>query len=131
MGGHGALVTALRDPVRWHSVSAFAPIVKPVAVPRGEKAFSAYLGPDRSAWAAWDASRLMRPRPYPGLILVDQGQDEAFLAVQLHPEELEQAAASSVQDLTLLCPPGYDHSYCFIQSFIKNHVAHHARHLLC
>ena len=126
MGGHGALVTALREPERWHSVSAFAPISNPVAVPWGEKAFTNYLGPDRAAWAAWDASLLMRARPYPGPILVDQGKDDQFLANQLHPEALEDAAQASGQELTLRRQPG-DHSYWFIQSFMGDHVAHHAR----
>ncbi len=127
MGGHGALVTALRDPTRWHSVSAFAPLANPVAVPWGQKAFTGYLGPDQAAWAAWDASLLMRARPYPGPILVDQGTDDQFLASQLHPDALEQAAAG--QDLTLRRQPG-DHSYWFIQTFIHDHIAHHARQLL-
>lgn len=130
MGGHGALVTALREPARWHSVSAFAPIANPVAVPWGEKAFSAYLGPRRDTWAEWDASLLMRRQPYPGPILVDQGLDDQFLTAQLHPQALEQAAAESGQDLTLRRHPGYDHSYWFIQSFMRDHIAHHARQLL-
>jgi S-formylglutathione hydrolase len=130
MGGHGALVTALRDPARWHSVSAFAPIANPVAVPWGQKAFARYLGPDQPAWAEWDASLLMRRRPYPGPILVDQGLADQFLQSQLHPEALEQAAAASGQQLTLRRHPGYDHSYWFIQSFVPDHIAHHARHLL-
>jgi len=129
MGGHGALVSALREPERWHSVSAFAPIANPVAVPWGEKAFTGYLGPDRAAWAAWDASLLMRARPYPGPILVDQGKDDQFLASQLHPEALETAAAASGQALTLRRQPG-DHSYWFIQTFMADHIAHHARQLL-
>ncbi|MBC7799258.1 MAG: S-formylglutathione hydrolase [Gemmatimonadaceae bacterium] len=129
MGGHGALVTALRDPARWHSVSAFAPIANPVAVPWGEKAFGGYLGPDRSAWAAWDASLLMRTRPYPGPILVDQGQDDQFLAGQLHPEALEDAAAALGQDLTMRRQPG-DHSYWFIQTFMADHIKHHAQQLM-
>jgi len=129
MGGHGALVTALREPSRWHSVSAFAPIANPAAVPWGEKAFTGYLGPDRAAWATWDASLLMRERPYPGPILVDQGRDDQFLTSQLHPEALEQAAAASGQELILRRQPG-DHSYWFIQTFIADHLAHHARQLL-
>ena len=127
MGGHGALVTALRDPARWHSVSAFAPIANPAAVPWGEKAFSNYLGPDRAAWEEWDASLLMRKRPYPGPILVDQGLDDQFLGDQLRPDALEDAARASGQDLTLRRHPGYDHSYWFIQTFMPDHVAHHAR----
>ncbi len=130
MGGHGALVTALRDPTRWHSVSAFAPICNPVAVPWGQKAFSRYLGVDESAWAEWDASLLMKKRAYPGLILIDQGLDDQFLAAQLHPEALEQAAAASGQQLTVRRHDGYDHSYWFIQSFMADHIGHHARQLL-
>jgi S-formylglutathione hydrolase len=130
MGGHGALVTALRDPAVWHSVSAFAPIANPTAVPWGEKAFSNYLGPDRDAWAEWDASLLMRRGAYPGPILVDQGLDDQFLAEQLHPEALEAAAAASGQDLTLRRQPGYDHSYWFIQTFMSDHLRHHATQLL-
>jgi len=129
MGGHGALVTALRDPGRWHSVSAFAPVCNPVAVPWGQKAFTNYLGADQAPWAAWDASLLMRARAYPGPILVDQGADDQFLASQLHPHALEQAAAASGQDLTLRMQPGYDHSYWFIQTFMADHMAHHARAL--
>ena len=129
MGGHGALVTALREPTRWHSVSAFAPIANPAAVPWGVKAFTGYLGPDRGAWAEWDASLLMRARPYPGPILVDQGREDQFLEVQLHPHALQEAAAASGQDLTLRMQPG-DHSYWFIQSFMPDHIAHHAAGLL-
>jgi S-formylglutathione hydrolase len=130
MGGHGALVSALRQPELWQSVSAFAPIANPVAVPWGEKAFSSYLGPDRQAWAAWDASVLMTKRPYRGPILVDQGLKDQFLDSQLRPERLEEAARRSGQDLTLRRHEAYDHSYWFIQSFMADHLAHHARHLL-
>lgn len=130
MGGHGALVAALRQPQRWASVSAFAPIANPAAVPWGEKAFGNYLGPDRQAWAQWDASLLMRQRAYPGTILVDQGLDDQFLAGQLHPEALEAAAAESGQALRLRRHAGYDHSYWFIQSFVDDHLRHHAATLL-
>ena len=130
MGGHGALVTALRNPQRWHSVSAFAPIANPCAVPWGQKAFSHYLGDDQSAWAQWDASRLLAQAAYPGPILVDQGEADQFLETQLHPEALAQAAAASAQKLALRRHAGYDHSYWFIQSFIEEHVVHHARQLL-
>ncbi|GAC1337183.1 MAG: S-formylglutathione hydrolase [Acetobacteraceae bacterium] len=130
MGGHGALVTALRDPARWHSISAFAPIANPMAVPWGQKAFSRYLGPDAARWAEWDASVLMRRRPYPGPILVDQGLADQFLDPQLHPQALEAAAAESGQQLTVRRHEGYDHSYWFIQTFVGDHIAHHARHLL-
>lgn len=127
MGGHGALVTALRNPDRWRSVSAFAPISNPVAVPWGEKAFGNYLGPDRTAWEEWDASHLMRRRPHPARILVDQGTEDQFLASQLRPEALEAAAAVSGQGLELRRHAGYDHSYWFIQTFVADHLAWHAR----
>ncbi len=129
MGGHGALVTALRHPDRWCSVSAFAPIANPVAVPWGQKAFSRYLGDDRLAWDGYDASLLIAARPYPGTLLVDQGRDDPFLQRELKPEALEAAAQRSGQALQLRLHAGYDHSYWFIQSFIADHIAHHARAL--
>ncbi len=129
MGGHGALTIALKQPDNWHSVSAFAPIANPVAVPWGEKAFSNYLGPDRSLWAEYDASMLMARGPYPGPILVDQGLADKFLEIQLKPEALEQAAGQSGQQLVLRRDPGYDHSYWFIQSFMADHIAWHAKRL--
>ncbi len=129
MGGHGALVTALRNPERWHSVSAFAPISNPVAVPWGQKAFGNYLGPDRSAWAEYDASLLIRKRPYPGLFLVDQGLADQFLSRELKPEALDGAARDAGQRLTLRLHADYDHSYWFIQTFIADHLTHHARTL--
>jgi S-formylglutathione hydrolase len=131
MGGHGALVTALRDPDRWHSVSAFAPICNPVAVPWGQKAFGRYLGEEnRAAWDQYDASLLMRARAYPREILVDQGMSDQFLDGQLHPQALEAAAEASGQALRLRRQEGYDHSYWFIQSFVADHLQHHARQLL-
>ncbi|WP_428309949.1 S-formylglutathione hydrolase [Hydrocarboniphaga sp.] len=130
MGGHGALVAALSRPAFWHSVSAFAPISNPVAVPWGEKAFGHYLGADRQAWQRWDASLLMRAQAHPGLILVDQGLADNFLDSQLHPQALEDAAAASGQKLRLRRQPGYDHSYWFIQTFIDDHLRHHAQTLL-
>lgn len=129
MGGHGALVSALRNPGRWQSLSAFAPIANPCAVPWGEKAFSRYLGDERQAWKDWDASELMHAQKYPGHILVDQGLDDQFLAQQLAPESLEAAAVVSGQQLTLRRHPGYDHGYYFIQTFIADHLAHHAKAL--
>ncbi len=128
MGGHGALILALRDPSRWDSVSALSPICHPTDVPWGRKAFTRYLGPDEAIWAFHDAALLLaaghrHPRP----ILVDQGEADRFLAEQLRPEALEQAAAKAGQALTLRRHPGYDHSYWFVQSVIADHVAHHAR----
>jgi len=127
MGGHGALTLALRNPGRFRSVSAFSPICNPCAVPWGTKAFSHYLGADEAKWAEWDASRLLRGHPLPMEILVDQGLGDQFLQAQLHPEALEAAAAESGQKLTLRRHPEYDHSYWFIQSFIEDHMNHHAR----
>lgn len=129
MGGHGALVVALKNPAAYRSVSAFAPICNPVAVPWGIKAFGGYLGADRSRWAAWDASLLMRQAPFPGPILVDQGLQDQFLDGQLRPDALEAAARESGQSLTLRRHEGYDHSYWFIQSFIADHLKWHAERL--
>jgi len=130
MGGHGALVTALRNPQRWQSVSAFAPISHPSVVPWGEKAFTNYLGVDRASWKAWDAAELMRQRPYPGPLLVDQGSADQFLNLHLKPELLRAAADASGQALTLRLQDGYDHSYWFIQTFVADHLLHHAKILL-
>jgi S-formylglutathione hydrolase len=126
MGGHGALVIALKNPERYQSVSAFAPIANPTGVPWGEKAFGGYLGPDSAQWAKWDASLLMRKSPYPGAILVDQGLGDQFLERQLRPNALEAAAEASEQALTLRRHQGYDHSYWFIQTFIGDHMDWHA-----
>lgn len=126
MGGHGALVTALRDPQRWHSLSAFAPICQPCEVPWGQKAFGGYLGPDRSQWRAYDASLLMAERAYPGPILIDQGEADPFLSRELQPEALEAAAQKSTQSLSLRRHAGYDHGYYFIQTFMDAHLRHHA-----
>jgi S-formylglutathione hydrolase len=129
MGGHGALVSAFRQPSMWQSVSALAPIANPVAVPWGEKAFSNYLGDDRKAWAEWDSSLLMAGAKRPGLILVDQGLSDQFLETQLRPAALEAAAKSSGQCLNLRRHEAYDHSYWFIQSVMADHLAHHAKEL--
>ena len=130
MGGHGALVIALRNPQAYRSVSAFAPICNPVDVPWGEKAFGNYLGPDRSAWAAWDASELLkRGNRFPSSVLVDQGLKDQFLTTQLRPDSLEAAAAISGQELVLRRHERYDHSYWFIQSFIEDHLKWHADRL--
>jgi S-formylglutathione hydrolase len=127
MGGHGALVTALREPARWHSVSALAPIVNPVNVPWGQKAFGHYLGPDRAAWKDWDACELVRRKPFPRSILVDQGTADQFLERELKPEALEAAAREAGQALVLRRHAGYDHGYYFIQTFVADHLAHHHR----
>lgn len=127
MGGHGALVHALRAPQAWKSVSAFAPICHPAVVPWGEKAFSAYLGSDRAAWAAQDATCLLEAgHTHPTEILIDQGEADQFLREQLRPELFENAARQAGQKLALRLHAGYDHSYWFIQTFIADHIAHHA-----
>ncbi|MES2187628.1 MAG: S-formylglutathione hydrolase [Pseudomonadota bacterium] len=128
MGGHGALTLALRHPGRFRSVSAFAPICAPTACPWGEKAFNGYLGKDRSAWAAHDASALMQAQataPFPAGILVDQGLADKFLPEQLHPERFEDACRAAGQPLTLRRHAGYDHGYYFVASFMADHLAHH------
>lgn len=134
MGGHGALTLALRHPGRFKSLSAFAPIAHPSQCAWGRKAFTGYLGEDESTWAAHDASLLMAAQttaPYPGGILVDQGlADKFLLEKQLLPEAFEAACARIGQPLTLRRQPGYDHGYYFIQTFIDDHLHHHAQQLL-
>jgi len=129
MGGHGALVHALRHPERYRSVSAFSPICAPTKCPWGQKAFSGYLGDDRSLWAGWDASALLRARGWPSDILVDLGGADGFTEEQLLPEELEAAARAAGAELRLRIHDGYDHSYYFVASFIDEHVAWHAARL--
>ena len=126
MGGHGALVLALRNPGRYRSVSAFSPIVAPSKVPWGEKALTAYLGEDRARWSAWDACELVKQASDKLPLLVDQGGDDEFLDGQLRPQLLQAAAVAAGHPLQLRMRPGYDHSYYFIASFIGEHIAHHA-----
>lgn len=134
MGGHGALTLALRHPGVFRSVSAFAPIAAPTQCPWGEKAFSGYLGADRSTWAAHDATELIKTcaqPPFPGGILVDQGLGDKFLADgQLLPEQLEAACQAVGQPLVLRRHAGYDHGYYFIASVVEDHLRHHAAQLL-
>ena len=130
MGGHGALVVALRNPGRYASVSAFAPITAPSDVPWGRKALAAYLGDDANAWAHYDASRLLRNgRRFADMILIDQGEADPYLGVSLTPQDFAHDCDTAGQPLQLRMRPGYDHSYYFIASFIGEHVAHHARAL--
>jgi len=126
MGGHGALVIALRNPGRYRSVSAFSPIVAPSQVPWGEKALTAYLGPDRAAWQAYDATALIATARERLPLLVDQGDHDEFLAGQLKPQLLQAACQSAGHLINLRMQPGYDHSYYFIASFIAEHLAWHA-----
>lgn len=129
MGGHGALVCALRNPGRYRSLSAFAPICNPMSVPWGEKAFSRYLGEDRSAWREWDASLLIALAAERLPILIDQGDRDDFLPTQLKPESLRLAAEAANHPLTIRMQAGYDHSYYFIATFIEDHLQHHAQWL--
>lgn len=133
MGGHGALTLALRHPGLFKTLSAFAPIANPIHCPWGEKAFTGYLGADRTTWGEHDATVLMQNQPiapYPGGILIDQGLADKFLhEKQLLPEAFEAACASIGQPLVLRRQPGYDHGYYFIQSFVEDHLKHHAQQL--
>ncbi|WP_124949588.1 S-formylglutathione hydrolase [Sulfuriferula thiophila] len=131
MGGHGALVMALRNPERFKSVSAFAPVCAPSQCPWGVKAFTAYLGSDQANWQQYDASALMArsKTPFPSGILIDQGLSDKFLTDQLFPEAFEAACQQADQPLELRRHAGYDHSYYFISTFIEAHLQFHARQL--
>lgn len=126
MGGHGALVCALRNRDRYRSVSAFAPIVAPMQCPWGQKAFTHYLGSDQSTWRSYDASQLILTHPFPKTILIDQGTVDAFLQKQLMPEVFAAACAQVNQPLALRMQEGYDHSYYFIATWMEDHIRHHA-----
>jgi S-formylglutathione hydrolase len=133
MGGHGALTIGLKNPDRYRSISAFAPIAAPMHCPWGQKAFTGYLGPDTGSWRDYDACELIgaltsvNGRPP---LLVDQGLADQFLEQQLMPERLEQACKDAGYPLTLRRQPGYDHGYYFISTFMEDHLRHHARALL-
>jgi S-formylglutathione hydrolase len=138
MGGHGALVCALKNPGRYRSVSAFAPITAPTRVAHGREALSTYLGPDEAAWREYDASELVRENPLPEgrTILIDQGTADQFLKgggggdqpedVRLSPAVFEEACAESGQSLELRWHEGYDHGYYFVSTFMEDHIRHHA-----
>lgn len=132
MGGHGALVIALRNPDIYRSVSAFAPIAAPMCCQWGQKAFTGYLGADREVWRQYDASELMATATcsFEEGILIDQGLADQFLAGQLNPHVFEAACKVTGQSLTLRRHEDYDHGYYFISTFIEDHLAHHAR-VLC
>ena len=129
MGGHGALTIALRNPDRFRSVSAFAPIVAPLHCAWGEKALGGYLGADRTTWRAYDACALIEDGARVADILVDQGDADGFLVEQLKPDLLAAACKAAGIDLTLRMQTGYDHSYTFISTFMADHVAWHAERL--
>ena len=126
MGGHGALICALRNRDRYRSVSAFAPICAPMRCPWGQKAFTHYLGNNVNQWRNYDASELVLTTRFPGSILIDQGGADKFLDNQLMPDVFEQACKTAGQPLILRRQPGYDHSYYFIATFIADHIRHHA-----
>ncbi len=129
MGGHGALVCALRNPEQYRSVSAFAPIAAPMQAPWGVKAFSGYLAGDPQRWREYDASVLAAQRRDERAILVDQGSADKFLAEQLRPQLLVAACKASGTRIELRMRDGYDHSYWFISSFVEEHLRHHAAQL--
>ncbi len=129
MGGHGALTLHLKHPQRYRSVSAFSPIVAPSQVPWGQKAFTAYLGGDRSAWSRYDATELVRKQPSGAHILIEQGAADSFLERELQPQRFVEAARSAGQQVTLRMREGYDHSYYFIATFIDDHLRWHAQAL--
>jgi S-formylglutathione hydrolase len=126
MGGHGALTIHLRNPEVYRSVSAFAPIAAPMNCPWGEKALTAYLGPDREAWRDHDTCELVRRGPSQAKFLIDQGTADDFLETQLKPDLLAKACEAAGQHFELRLQPGYDHSYFFIQTFMEDHLRHHA-----
>jgi len=129
MGGHGALTIALRNPGRYRSVSAFAPIVAPSQVPWGKHALGGYLGTDPAAWREYDAVALIEDGATVPEMLVDQGDRDTFLATQLRPDLLELACDKAGIDLTLRMQAGYDHSYSFISTFMSDHLRWHAHRL--
>src|SRR5690606_32221127 len=129
MGGHGALVLGLRNPQRYTSVSAFAPIVNPSNCPWGQKAFTGYLGSDRTTWAEYDACALIADGAEELPLLVDQRESDNFLEEQLKPQLLAQTCMTHNYPLTLRYQPGYDHSYFFIATFIEDHLRFHAQYL--
>ncbi len=129
MGGHGALTIGIKNPDRYTSISAFAPICNPTCCAWGQKAFRAYLGTDEDKWQEYDAVELLKRYSYTKAILIDQGEEDNFLVEQLKPEALASAASIAGVDLKLRYHSGYDHSYFFIQSYIEQHLAFHAQFL--
>jgi S-formylglutathione hydrolase len=130
MGGHGALTIGLRNPQKFRTISAFAPIVSPMNCPWGEKALAGYLGADRAAWRQYDACALIEDGARAKELLVDQGDKDQFLETQLKPHLLEAACAKAGIPLTLRMQPGYDHSYFFMASFMEDHLRWHAARLV-
>ena len=129
MGGHGALICALKNRDLYRSVSAFAPISAPMQCPWGQKAFTGYLGSDTAKWREYDASELIAAKKYDDTILIDQGTADKFLVEQLKPELFEAACQKSGTKLKLRYQEGYDHGYYFISTFMADHLKHHAERL--
>ncbi|MBP6218879.1 MAG: S-formylglutathione hydrolase [Oligoflexales bacterium] len=129
MGGHGALVIGLRNPSKFRSMSAFAPICAPMQCPWGQGAFNAYLGQDTKAWSDYDASQLIQKADRPIPLLVDQGSEDEFLEAQLKPELLTSACLKKDYPIDFTSHPGYDHSYYFVASFMEKHIAFHRKFL--
>jgi S-formylglutathione hydrolase len=129
MGGHGALTIALKNPRRYKSLSALAPIAAPMRAEWTQKAFARYLGPDQETWKNYDASELVKRQRFPGTILIDQGEVDEYMG-GLRPDLFAQACAESGQALNLRMQPGYNHSYYFVSTFIEDHLRHHAKALL-
>jgi S-formylglutathione hydrolase len=129
MGGHGALVCGLRNPERYRSISAFAPIVAPMSCAWGQKALKSYLGEEQLTWKAYDASELVKNQQLPFPILIDQGSADGFLADQLQPEIFVVACEEAGQELDFRMQAGYDHSYYFISTFMADHLKYHAARL--
>jgi S-formylglutathione hydrolase len=119
------LIAALRNPTRYRSVSAFAPICAPMRADRPRRAFEQFLGPDRETWKAYDASELVLRNRFPGTILIDQGEADNRID-GLRPDLFEIACREAGQPLRLRMQPGYDHNYYFVSSFIEDHMHHHA-----
>jgi S-formylglutathione hydrolase len=129
MGGHGALTIAIKNPDIFKSVSAFSPICNPTKIPWGEKAFTKYLGKDEHTWNDYDACSLIKSRGWQLDILIDQGEEDEFLADQLKPESFVQACEENNVEVSLRMQPGFDHSYFFIATFIQDHIDWHSQRL--
>jgi S-formylglutathione hydrolase len=129
MGGHGALICALREAGAYRSVSAFAPICHPLVSGWGRTCFHTYLGEEQEAWKAYDATELIQSGAAEIPLLIDQGSDDEFLAQQLYPQDLQAACSARGYPLTLRFQEGYDHSYHFVATFIGEHLAYHAKAL--
>ena len=125
MGGHGALTIALKNPSRYRSLSAFAPISAPMRAEWSQRAFARYLGEDREAWKQYDACELIAKQRFPGTILVDQGEEDPLIG-NLRPDLLDEACKAAGQALNLRMQRGYNHNYFFVSTFVEDHLRHHA-----